>query len=198
MNDELSHYVMPLFRRMGDERSFAGTAFCVDDYLITAGHVINQEQTYYLRNGSDWHPLQFDQWVPRQLPGDDKHGYDIAIYPIPGLTSPLSLADDDAEPHDELRVICWQWLPAGLQQVDTQCLVLDERDEQGYLRIATVDRITHGSSGCPIVRDGRVYGIVTMGRDHVDTTGMAPLNRHMQQNTCWAFKVSRIRRFMPH
>ena len=38
MNDELSHYVMPLFRRMGDERSFAGTAFCVDDYLITAKH----------------------------------------------------------------------------------------------------------------------------------------------------------------
>ena len=54
----IANYIMPLFRQCGDERSFAGTAFCIDDYLITAGHVINTEATYYLRNGQDWHPLQ--------------------------------------------------------------------------------------------------------------------------------------------
>lgn len=190
-------YVMPLFRRMGDERSWAGTAFCIDDYLITAGHVIGEEITYYLRNGDDWHPLQHDRWIPRQLPGDDKHGYDIAIYPIAGLKSPLMLAEADAQPHDELDVLCWQWTADGLRRVATRALVLNESDEESYLRIATTDRITHGSSGCPVMRDGQVYGIVTMGRDHVDTGGMSPLHQRLQQNTCWVFKTSHIRRFMP-
>lgn len=192
----LSDYILPMFRRLGEVRSFAGTAFCVDGYLITAGHVLTTEDTYYVRNGNDWHPLQHDQWIPRQLPSDDKRGYDVAIYPVPGLQSPLSLADEDASPHDELDVVCWQWLPDGLHRVETQALVLNEPDEEGYLRIATVDRITHGSSGCPVMRDGKVYGIVTMGRDHVDVQGMSRLNRQLQQNTCWAFKVGHIRRFM--
>lgn len=193
----IANYIMPLFRQCGDERSFAGTAFCIDDYLITAGHVINTEATYYLRNGQDWHPLQYDQWIPRQLPTTDKRGYDVALYPIPGLKSPLSLADADTEPLDHLDVLCWQMLPQGLRQVGTQSLVLNEQDEDGYRRISPVDRITHGSSGSPVMRDGKVYGIITMGRDHVDTAGMSPLKRSLEQNTCWIFKVSHIRRFLP-
>lgn len=193
----IDQYVLPLFRRCDDERSFAGTAFCIDGLLVTAGHVVNTLQTYYVRNGTDWHPLQHDLWHPAQQPSDDKMGYDIAFYPLPGLRSPLVLADDDARPHDELDVLCWQWTHQGLRQVATPCLVLQERDEEAYLRIATISRITHGSSGCPIMADGRVYGIVTMGRDHVDVQGMTPLNRTLQQNTCWAFKVSHIRRFLP-
>ena len=102
---------MPIFRKCGDERSFAGTAFCVDGYLVTAGHVLNMVQTYYVRNGNDWHPLQHELWIPRQFPDTDKRGYDVALYPIPGLKSPLSFAEEDAEPLDELEVICWQWLP---------------------------------------------------------------------------------------
>ena len=34
---DINPYVMPVFRRAGDERSFAGTAFCIDNYLVTAG-----------------------------------------------------------------------------------------------------------------------------------------------------------------
>ena len=83
MNYEL--YVLPIFRQCGDERSFAGTAFCVDGYLITAGHVLNKVQTYYVRNGSDWHPLLHELWIPRQYPDADKRGYDVALYPAAGL-----------------------------------------------------------------------------------------------------------------
>ena len=194
---EVNSYVMPLFRRPGDERSFAGTAFCIGGYLVTAGHVLTSPNTYYVRNGDDWHPLEHLMWIPKQLPASDQLGYDVALYPIPGLQSPLSLSDHDAEPDDELDVLCWQWKPDGLKQVSTRCLVLKEPDEQGYLRIATVDRITHGSSGCPVMRDGKVYGILTMGRDAVDTAGMTPLKSQLERNTCWVFKVSHVRRFMP-
>ena len=194
---EINSYVMPVFRRPGDERSFAGTAFCIDGYLVTAGHVLSTPQTYYVRNGEDWHPLEHLMWIPRQVPAADQHGYDVAFYPVPGLRSPLSLADADAEPDSELEVLCWQWKPNGLRQVSTRSLVLKEPDEQAYLRIATIDRITHGSSGCPVFRDGKVYGIVTMGRDYIDSQHMTPLGRKMEENTCWVFKTSRMRSFLP-
>lgn len=198
MNDIFTPYVMPLFRQFGNQRSFAGTAFCIDGYLVTAGHVIDRPATYYVRNGNDYHPLQFDKWIPQQLPASDRMGYDIAFYPVPGLKSPLRLAESDAEPNDELDILCWQWRPEGLVKVATQGLVIKESDEPAYVRIATIDHITHGCSGCPAFdSDGRVFGMVTMGRTSVDVSNLPPLSRQMEQNTCWAFKVSHIKRFMP-
>ena len=198
MNDIIIPYVMPIFRRDGDPRSFAGTGFCIDNFLVTAGHVLSSPSTYYVRNGNDYHALNFDMWIPEQLPADDRMGYDVAFYPIPGLKSPLSLAPSDAEPNDSLDILCWQMKPNGLQRIATQGLVIKEPDEAGYLRIATIDHITHGCSGCPVFdADGRVYGMVTMGRSSVDAKNLAPLPRKMEQNTCWAFKASHIKSFMP-
>lgn len=189
---------MPIFRRNGDPRSFAGTAFCIDDYIITAGHVLLTPSTHYVRNGNDYHALYFDQWIPKQLPADDRTGYDIAIYPVPGLKSPLSLSTIEAEPNDHLDIACWQFKPSGLQQVITQGLVIKDRDLAGYQRIATVEHITHGCSGCPVFdHQGRVYGMITMGRTQVDAKHLAPLSLQMERNTCWAFKTSYIDRFMP-
>ena len=198
MNDTIFPFVMPIFRQAGNERSFAGTAFCIDNYLVTAGHVIDTQMVYYVRNGNDYHPLVHKKWIPEVLPADDRMGYDIALYPIPGLKSPLALANVDAEPNDSLDILCWQMQPGGPQLVATQGLVIKEPDENGYLRLATVNHITHGCSGCRIFdSDGQVYGMVTMGRSNVDPKGLSPLSRQMEQNTCWAFKTSYIKRFMP-
>ena len=198
MNDIILPYVMPIFRRYGDPRSFAGTTFCIDGYLVTAGHVIDTPITHYVRNGNDYHPLEFKKWIPEILPADDRLGYDIAMYPVPGLKSPLLLADIDAEPNDSLDVLCWQMRQGKPQQVATQGLVIKDRDMAGHMRIATVEHITHGCSGCPAFDSyGKVYGMITMGRAEVDTRNLAPLSGKMEQNTCWAFKTSHIKRFMP-
>lgn len=193
---DLESYVLPLFRRQGDERSFAGTAFCINGYLVTAAHVINTESTYYAMNRGYWIPLDFSRWLPQQPAEVDKRGFDAAFYPAPGLKSPLSLADDDASVNDELEVVCWQWRPEGLSQVVTQSLVLDEPDDHCYLRLSTVDKITHGSSGAPVIADGKVYGIIAMGRDFINTTGLHPLNQRLELNTCWAYKVSQMRQLL--
>lgn len=199
MNGDIYNpYVMPIFRQSGNERSFAGTAFCIDDYLVTAGHVLTYPVTCYVRNGSDYHPLHFDQWIPQQLPTDDHTGYDIAFYPIPGLKSPLSFVESDAEPNDHLNVLCWQMRGIRPLQVSTQGLVIKDHDLEGYFRLATANYITHGCSGCPAFgSDGKVYGMITMGRSDVDAKNLAPLSRQMEQNTCWAFKTSYLKRFLP-
>lgn len=196
MNSLIRPYVLPIFRRAGDERSFAGTGFCVDGLLVTASHVLTDEAPYYVRNGSTYHPLQYQLWHPRQVFAADRMGFDVAFYPLPGLKSPLSLAGEDAEKGDELEILCWQMTGGVLRQVGTRGLVTDSADEDGYLKIATVNRITHGCSGCPVFRDGKVYGIITMGRDWVDAKGMSPLGRQMEENMCWIFKVGHIRRFL--
>ena len=197
MKDNILPYVMPIFRQEGNERSFAGTAFCIDDYLVTAGHVLNFHKTSYVRNGNDYHPLHFDKWIPQQLPTDDFTGYDIAFYPIPGLKSPLSLADRDASPNEHLNVLCWQMRGIRPIQVSTQGLVIEDPILEGYFRLATVDHITQGCSGCPAFgNDGKVYGMITMGRIDVDTQNLTPLHRQMERNTCWAFKTSYLKRFM--
>lgn len=199
MDQSIIPYVMPIFRQFGNVRSFAGTAFCIDGYLVTAGHVIDTPITHYVRNGNNFHPLQFENWIPKIVPADDRTGFDVALYPIPGLKSPLSLADNDANPNDHLNILCWQYKPDGLRQIATQGLVIKDRDMAGHVRIASVDHITHGCSGCPIFdEDGKVYGMITMGRTDVNAKDLAPLPLQLEQNSCWAFKTSHIRRFMPH
>lgn len=196
--NDIKRYVMPIMREYGNERSFAGTAFCIDDYLVTAGHVLQNPATYYVRNGNDYHILEFGKWIPEQLPASDRTGYDIALYPVPGLRSPLSLAEKDSKPNDELDIVCWQLLPSGLKEVITRGLVIKEHNEKDYIRIATVEHITHGCSGCPAFdSNGRVFGMITMGRHANDIPNMPALSRKLEQNTCWAFKSSHIRRFMP-
>ena len=197
MIDIVKPYVMPIMREFGKERSFAGTAFCVDDYLVTAGHVLEPGKTFYVRNCNDYHVLEFDKWVPEQLPASDRTGYDIAMYPAKGLRSPLKFATEEPKPNDELEIVCWQLLPDGLKQVVTRGLVIKERDEEAYIRIATVEHITHGCSGCPVMdKEGRVYGIITNGRHVTEMPGVSQLTRKMEENTCWAFKASHIKRFV--
>ena len=202
---ELRNYIMPIFRRAGDERSFAGTAFCIPGHLLTASHVLQTTATYYVRNGEDYHPLEHLMWTPRQVMADDKLGYDVAIYPLGDMPSPLSLSDKDAEKDDQLEVLCWQFKDGRLQQVYTPCIVRGDAEEEGYFQISTAERITHGASGCPVYKDGKVYGMLTMGRDYYENTGgfagIPPqhhrLMRRLEENTCWVFKTSHIKSFLP-
>lgn len=201
---EVKNYVMPIFRRAADENSFAGTAFCIPGWLVTASHVIQTTNTYYVRNGEDYYPLEHIAWKPRQVMADDKLGYDVALYPLGEMPAPLSLSDNDVHKDDELDVLCWQMIDGRPQQVYTPAVVRGDADEDGYFQIATARRITHGCSGCPVFKDGKVYGIITMGRDYYENkggfAGIPPqhhrLMQRLEENTCWVFKSSHIKRFM--
>ncbi len=205
-NKAIGRYVFPLLREPDNERSFAGTAFLIDGYLVTAGHVIDHNNTYYLYTGGHSYPLAWENWIPKQLPAESKLEWDVAMYPTEGLPSPLTWADDEVEQGDELELVCWQMMPGGkIQQVKSSCLCLGRGEEDGYLRMSTVQPITHGASGCPVFRGDKLYGILTMGRDYYELpqglTGYTPatiqLRQRLEKNTCWVFKTSYIRRFLP-
>lgn len=199
----MERFVIPIFRRAGDERSWAGTGFLVDGYLITAGHVVSQYQPYYARVDGQFVTLEPQLWSPTLLPSSDKLEYDVTIYPLPGVSSALSLANDDIGNHADVDVLCWQRVGGGVRQVATRGVTMGNADEDGYLLMATVDHITNGCSGCPVYRDGKVYGIVTMVRVNNEPLPPVPegtpahIKRMMEANTCWVFKASHIRRFLP-
>lgn len=201
-----TRFILPVYRRPNDERSWVGSSFLIPNYLITAGHVLNYRQDCFVRVGDRYLRLEHSRWLAGQVPLDDMLGFDAAIYPLEGMKSPLSLATAEAVQHQELTITGWQRLNGEVQQVTTSCLVLgDDENEEAYFKIATVDRITHGASGCPIYRDGKVYGLLAMGRDEYNlpqgldymTPSELDMRRSMETNTCWVFRASHIARLMP-
>ena len=78
-NKVIGRYVFPLLREPDNERSFAGTAFLIDGYLVTAGHVIDHDKTYYLYTGGRSYPLAWENWIPKQLPAESKLEGDVAV-----------------------------------------------------------------------------------------------------------------------
>lgn len=203
---DIGTWVVPLFRRAGDERSFAGTGFVTRDYLITAGHVLTGLDTIYGRAGDTYFEMKRDLWLPHGVEASDKLGWDVALFRINAPASPFTLSASDASKHDELEVICWQMRGGKPVQVTTRCLVVGEDEHtDGYFVVATTEGITHGASGCPVFRDGKVYGLLAMGRDTYElpagvrggsVEGRRLLER-FGKNTCWVFKSSHALRFVP-
>ena len=198
--------VVPVFMSADDERSWVGSSFLIDDFLITAGHVLTYNRDCYVRLGNEIVCLEHDKWIAGQVPIDDFTGYDVAIFPMKGIRSPLALATDEVSAHQELTITGWQRQRHLLRQVTTSCLVLgNDSQEEAYFKIATTDRITHGASGCPIYCDGKVYGLLAMGRDKYElpaglgylTPNETRMRQSMELNTCWVFRATHIARFMP-
>lgn len=125
------HYIIPIYSREHSPQSWVGTGFLINDHLITAGHVISRYQKYYAWIAGTQVELLPELWIPTLLPAADKLGYDAAIYPLPGVESPLRLADEDPAKHEHLDVLCWQRTAEGLQQVATTGVVRGECDEDG-------------------------------------------------------------------
>ena len=203
--DKYRHWVVPIIRQSGNEQSFAGTAFVVNNYLVTAGHVITENRSYYAKVEDNYLELKPGKWIPPLIRSDDKLGWDVALLPVNAPTSPLSFADTEAKKHDELDLLCWQIVDGRLEQVHTPCVVIgDDNNTAGYIMIATARPITHGASGSPVFRDGKVYGLLAMGRDEYKLPETAfnltprerALMKRFGKNTCWVFKTSHIKRFV--
>lgn len=165
---DISEYILPVFQHP-DESFFIGTSFCVGNYLITAGHVCSMPSMYYVKDGDEFHELFPQECILRIRP-EEKDGImnDIAVYHIPGLGSPLELSDEIPARGDELECYCWQNVGSiSPYRVKTEFLVTGNCDYRNYFKGANPKGITHGSSGCPLLKDGKVVGMLTIGMDKV-------------------------------
>lgn len=199
-------YIVPLFKDE-DESSFIGSAFFIDNYLVTARHVVNSCHVYYLRTGNDYVKLNPYQWFGYGgIPLSSYKWDDVIAYPLEELKSPLKLTLDETDGIDLMQLVCWQQSSRGVQQIECLCHLSPELpSDSKYFSFITNPRITHGSSGCPIFKEGKVYGMIIMGCDKAEIEGEWTASftkeeleqiRTIKENMCIAIRASAILRYI--
>lgn len=202
----LPECVVPIYRH-ASPHGFAGTGFFIDGCLVTAGHVLRRGDLRLVFHDGKYIRLHADRWVPPLVGSDDMTGFDVAFYPVPQMKSTLRVADFYDERPDDLQLMCWQFRGGQVVRVVTPGVVTGRTEEDGYFKLATVERVLPGCSGCPVFdSDGLVHGIVTMvnaefklPQDMAGTLNSREkgLMQTMGENTCWVFDAQHIRQFLP-
>ena len=154
-----------VFAVCGDDNvsTFQGTAFCIEDYIITAGHVLPHSQMFSLYDGEMYYE-KYPNFTGFVCLPSEKEKIDLTVYKESNK-SPLKLASKLPLVGTKMGLVCWQKNEETLEQVSCSCTIkgYDSSKKRFY---ALIDRrITHGSSGCPVVKDGLVYGVLTDGYD---------------------------------
>ena len=179
--------------------SFLGTGFVVPGYILTAGHVVSfrsmikTEEVIWLQDGR-WHSEHSGYIV-------DYNKVDYAFYICPEVQSLLQLAETDAVEGDVLEINCFLPDNNGVpQRILCNCEV---KDDIGlfYKKIVPTKRMTHGASGCPVFKDGKVYGILTGGSKKGEHSREYWLKDYQpedidrfSQDDCWMLKASYIKK----
>ncbi len=201
-----SDYIVPLFESK-DLASFIGTAFRIDNFLITAGHVVPHYRIYYTKDNRRFFEIDPDNWLIRQHSKGDTPERDVAICKFEGLKSELSLSTSPLD-DTEADVMCWQKKGNSPIAFNTKGLVCRNSDENtNFYKLVTCDRITHGSSGCPILQGNKVVGMLTIGTDKCTLDRNAYLAagasqeqidefQRIEENTCYILRPEYIQKVL--
>lgn len=168
--DDYSDYIVPIYSS-AKEQSFCGTGFVLNNMLITAGHVVHPGGYIYLKDDNEFILKTIYDLVCIERPGNkaNEQDKDIAIYSIPGLKSPLVLSTELPSKDDILTNICWQKTQNGPMQITSQCRLFENEDtdlqNKSSFHFVPNNKITHGSSGSPLLIGNKVYGMLVIGTD---------------------------------
>lgn len=146
------------------ESAFRGTAFVINNYIITAGHVNPPVRVFHLFDGTKYvelYPMCFG--IKHFSP--EKSKLDFTAYPIKNIESPFELATDLPPCGSDMQIICWQKNNGNLEQLICKCTIRGFDSEKNRFYAYLHGKISHGSSGCPIFMENQVYGILTDGYD---------------------------------
>ena len=180
--DDYQKLIVPIFQKMerqGEKKglyttSFVGNGFFVEDFFITAAHVIEEARCAYIKIGNEekmlcrenaiiWRSMK--QHPPEEY-GNLKNG-DIAVYRFDGVDSPLTLSETVPIPGDEL-VSCYYYSHTWH---NTKGFVGDSEDWfcGNFFGWRTDANSIHpqegGSSGSPLLKNGVVYGVLHAGNE---------------------------------
>lgn len=139
-----------------------GCGFFLGGRFYTCAHVVNGCDEPYIIV-SDKKVLLED---PVFLRYDDKdeEGYDVAVFDLPLVESPLVFADGLPAAGESMESISWRSVPQGSEYVRCDASVLDVR-EGNYFYADTDVLLREGSSGSPLLKDGKVYGMLCAGSE---------------------------------
>ena len=168
----IKQYVLPII----SENYYEGCGVMVGDMFITAGHVICKCVNPRIR----WNGKKVPLINPIVLYDDenDAEGYDIAVYSIPNVNSPLALSGIVPKEGDVLKSCSWRTL--GEEYVECNAVV-NGLKEGNYYAADTDEQLKSGSSGSPVFLYGEVVGILCAGNCEEDNTSC---NAELPLNLC--------------
>lgn len=173
--ENYSDYIVPIYTA-DNEQSFSGTGFVLNDILITAGHVPHPGDYIFIKVGDKFISRAIYDLIRIVRPGAvaDGDNPDIAIYHIPGVESPLELATELPSEKDVLTNICWLKTPLGLKQITSECRLFGNSStdlkDKTFFQFCPNNRLTHGSSGSPLLIGNKVYGMLVIGTEQYKLT----------------------------
>lgn len=163
-----------------------GVGVLVSKLLITAGHVVDKATNVIASFKEKSYPLNNTNQVFLQSMGNDDKDpthNDIAIFRIEDRNSPLALSDTLPEIKQSFFNIYFEektiisddkTLPEFLRTTTTLSVEQSKSMYEGLLEGnffgCNTEKILHeGNSGCPLIKDGIVYGILHGGLPGVHT-----------------------------
>lgn len=175
--------------------SFVGNGFFIDNYFITVAHIIEDNQgqngqsnPYIVVDGCEIELTREKAYRWKSLPCD-KNGHpfghdnikdgDVAVFEMPGIKSELKLSETLPSYGDTFLCDFFHRLAPDSKQnfkKDTNSLYLWETqgvvsDADGFsgnffgAKMSPIHPVNGGSSGCPLVKNNIVYGILYAGNE---------------------------------
>lgn len=68
------------------------------------------------------------------------------------------------EPEKGDKLTCYYWMGYGKDFIQCRATVREEK-EGNYFFADTDMKLCGGCSGCPVIKDGRVYGVLSRGQE---------------------------------
>ena len=167
----ISDYIVPIF----SEGVFNGTGFIIGSTLITAAHVIESKENvcYFLYGkeeisiGSD-NNIVFEYPVKESMQGKDNRYWDLAIYKLSNINSPIKLQSPN------LSKPCTYHGYSDVKQIDIYTNIMLDNNAYYYpceynrkpVRIyncyfSTVGKSKVGNSGGPLFQGDSVIGMLS-------------------------------------
>lgn len=137
-----------------------GCGFFIGNRFYTCAHVIKECDAPYIVVDSK--RVLLDKPVIYRFDEAQPDGYDIAVFDIPQVDGPLLFAKEGPEVGETLDTISWRTFSKGTEFICCKSTVRPEV-EGNYYYADTDVKLKEGSSGSPLVRDGKVYGMLCAG-----------------------------------
>lgn|GEM_PF-919170 len=162
-----------------------GNGVLVGDLLITAGHVV--------KKGSD-HTFRFNDHIFKLKDleeifistAKENYEYDLAVYKISGINSPLTLSPKKPEIN---HILTSKSYSMGKGYIACDATVIDTSEESGlYYGVETSVSLKEGSSGSPLFDGNQVFGIIVAGNNDKNEK----VNPELSLNTCYVLSSSAI------
>ena len=155
----MKQYVYPILSKDYTD----GSGVFVGNLFITAGHVIDEAQEPYIISNGVSISLAKDYAILFHN-DDTADGYDIAVYQIDSVKSELYLSDTQPNASMELTSVSYKTMAQGKELFVCNATVREE-SEGNYFYVDTDAILTTGSSGSPIIKDNKVYGLLCRGAE---------------------------------